>query len=65
MRQPPPPKTSAVDLTDAEAEALLQYATARGMTVDQAATELAQETLERRYRRAPVPGARVLPIRRR
>lgn len=65
MRQPSPKKTSAVELTDAEAEALSQYAIARGMTVDQAATELAQETLQRRYRRAPVPGSRVLPLRRR
>ena len=63
MRQPPPQKTSGVDLTTAEAEALVQYANARGMTVDQAATELAQQTLQRRYRRPAVPGARVLPLR--
>lgn len=65
MRQLPPPKTSEVDLTAADADALAQYASTRGMTVDQAATELAQQTLQRRYRRASVPGARVLPLRRR
>ncbi|QHJ00092.1 hypothetical protein GT347_20170 [Xylophilus rhododendri] len=52
-------------MTDAEAAALSQYATSQGITVDQAATRLAQQELQRRYRRPPVPGARVLPMRRR
>ena len=65
MRQPLSPKTSPVDLPDAAAAELERYAAERGITVDQAATQLAQQVLNSRYRIARVPGARVVPLRRR
>ena len=65
MLHKPTPKTSAVDLTDADTRSLEQYAQQAGLTLDQAATRLAKQTLAARYRRAPVPGARVLPLKRR
>lgn len=51
-----------LDLSDAEMRALEQYARKRGITTDEAATELAQEALQRRYVRRK-QAARVLSFR--
>lgn len=60
----PPPHQQPVDLSDREAAALEAYATAHGLTPEQAATQLAQHTLSARYRIKAQP-ARVIPFRRR
>lgn len=59
-----PPHQQLVDLSDREAAALEAYATEHGLTPDQAATQLAQQTLSARYRIKSQP-ARVIPFRRR
>jgi hypothetical protein len=61
---PTPPHTQHLDLTDREAAQLDAYAKAHGLTQQQAATQLAQQTLEARYRIKQQQG-RVLPFRRR
>ena len=48
---PAPPQTGQpLDLSEREAAALDAYATAHGLTPQQAATQLAQQILEQRYR---------------
>jgi hypothetical protein len=61
---PTPPQTQHLDLTDREAAALESYAKAHGLTLQQAATKLAQQTLDTRYRIKQKQG-QVLPFRRR
>jgi len=46
---PPTQRTKPLDLSDAEHRALEQYARERGMTTDEAATQLARQSIERRY----------------
>lgn len=53
-----------VELTDREAAVLDAYAEAHGLTRQQAATQLAQHTLEQRYR-IKAQQAQVIPLRRR
>ena len=55
----------AVDLSAREFEALERYAQERGLTVDEAATELAQSETARRIGPSMQIDARVLPFRRR
>lgn len=49
MSAPPPTPTISVDLTDAQVEALEQYAQAQGLTLAQAATQAAQHQLKARF----------------
>lgn len=49
MSAPPPTPTISVDLTDAQVEALEQYAQAQGLTLAQAATQAAQQQLQARF----------------
>ena len=60
---PKPPRPQHLDLTDREAAALDSYAAAHGLTRQQAATQLAQQTLAARYRIKRQQG-RVMPFRR-
>lgn len=60
----PPPTGQPLDLSDQEAAALDAYATAHGLTPQQAATKLAQQILDERYRIKQKQG-QVLPFRRR
>lgn len=64
MSTPPHTDSAPLDLTDQQAEQLDAYAAAHGLTRQQAATQLAQQTLEQRYRIKQQQG-RVLPFRRR
>ena len=59
-----PPTTPRVDLSDREFAELEAYAKAHGLTPEQAVTQLAQQTLESRYR-IKAQQAKVIPIRRR
>lgn len=63
----PPPhtqKTSHADLSAAELALVKTYADEHGMTVDQAATQLARQALAARYRRSK-PMGKVVPFKRR
>ena len=59
---PVQPPHQSLDLSEAETRALEQYAQQRGITPDEAATELARETIQRRYVRRRAP-ASVLPFK--
>lgn len=62
---PAPPQTGQpLDLSEREAAALDAYAAEHGLTPQQAATQLAQQILDERYRIKQQQG-RVLPFRRR
>ena len=61
---PPHSRNQGLDLSDREAEQLDTYAKAHGLTRNEAATQLAQQTLAMRYRGKPKP-SQVLPFRRR
>jgi hypothetical protein len=61
---PKPRHLQQLDLTAQESAALDAYAQAHGLTPEQAATKLAQQTLAARYR-LPKQQGRVLPFRRR
>lgn len=61
---PAPPQTGQpLDLSEREAAALDAYAAEHGLTRQQAATKLAQQILDERYRIKQQQG-RVLPFRR-
>lgn len=64
MRVIPPVATRTVELSAAEKAAIDHYAATKGITPDEAATELARTALDSRYRMPRVPGV-VLPMRRR
>lgn len=64
MRNPTPRNTS-VDLSSSEMAAIEKYATDRGITIEQAATQLARAELSARFGRPMKAGARVVPFRRR
>ena len=51
MSATPPPQTVSVSvcMSDAELQALTQYAQAHGMTLDQAATHAVSQQLQARY----------------
>lgn len=59
---PPTQRTQSLDLSDAEQRALEQFAQERGITVDEAATQLARQSIERRYVRRKQVG-NVVPIK--
>lgn len=61
QRQHPTP----LDLSETEFEAVEQYAQARGITVDQAATELAKQAIVSRYVRTLRKTAQVVRFERR
>lgn len=61
----PSPQTTSVDLSAREHLALERYAQEHGLTVDEAASELAHQELLIRVGALTQPGARVLPFRRR
>jgi len=54
-----------LDLSEAEFKAVEQYAQARGISVDEAATELARQAIVSRYVRALRRSAQVVRIDRR
>ena len=58
-------KTQAIDLADKELLALKRFARLHGLTVEQAATRLAQVGLEARYRFRKTGISQVLPFKRR
>ena len=60
----PPQNGQPLDLSEREAAALDAYAAEHGLTRQQAATKLAQQILDERYRIKQQQG-RVLPFRRR
>lgn len=57
------PKTppTTVQLSEADARLVQQYADQRGLTLEQACTQLAQQTIQARFVRPKAP-ARVLPF---
>lgn len=57
-------KTQAIDLTEAQLLNLKRYARLHGITVEQAATRLAQTELDARYRLRKIGIAQMLPRRR-
>lgn len=59
---PPTQRTQSLDLSDAELRALERYARDRGITQDEAATQLARQSIERRYVRRKQVG-NVVPIK--
>lgn len=59
---PPTQRTQSLDLSDAEQRALEQFAQERGISVDEAATQLARQSIERRYVRRKQVG-NVVPIK--
>ncbi|MDR6216200.1 hypothetical protein [Paracidovorax wautersii] len=60
--QPPHQPTTPLDLSEAELAAVQAYAEQHGLTLDEAATELAQQAIAARYvRRRPEP-ARVIQL---
>nr|WP_314710521.1 hypothetical protein [uncultured Comamonas sp.] len=64
MSSPPPQNKQGLDFSDREAAQLDAYAQSHGLTRQQAATQLAQQSLAVRYRIKPKQ-SQVLPFRRR
>lgn len=58
MHQKPPP---TVQLSEAEARQVQQYADQHGLTLEQACTQLTQQEIQARFVRPKAP-ARVLPF---
>jgi hypothetical protein len=58
-------KQQAIDLTDSQLLDLKRYARLHGITVEQAATRLAQVELDARYRLRKTGISQVLPFKRR
>ena len=58
-------KQQAIDLTEPQLLALKRYARLHGITVEQAATRLAQVELDARYRLRKTGISQVLPFKRR
>lgn len=58
-------KQQAIDLTDSQLLDLKRYARLHNLTVEQAATRLAQVELDARYRLRKIGISQVLPFKRR
>lgn len=62
--QPPHNPTTPLDLSEAEMASVQRYADERGITTDEAATELARQTITARYVLRRQQQAHVIPLKR-